>query len=530
METKREIKNHVELLQKKNHGLYLLSIFVGIITGVIVSLYRYGLSFADGLRSQYLNKEIFSNPLNLFLIWMLFLLIGGVVDYLSRKFPTTAGSGIPQVKALMLRKLDYIFWVKEFIVKFFGGLLGIGAGLSLGREGPSVQLGSYVGYGCTKIFKRDYTDNKYLVTAGSSAGLAGAFGAPLSGVIFSMEELHRYFSSKLIVCTFLASIFSNFIARRIFDSKPVFDLYVKYPIDINPYLSFTLFICFGIVLAFFGKFFTVALLKSQDIFKNIKLPRFFKISSVMTLSFIICFVMPDMTGGGHHLVESLPYKSQTIMFLFLIFFVKLFFTTISYSTGFQGGIFLPMLVLGAILGKIYGLTLISLFDFNSDFIMHYMILGMAGFFVAVVRAPITGIILILEMTGNFDHLLAIATVSIVTYYVTELLKLEPIYDILYERMPKLKNEYSEEDEESYEKHEKIVICIPITEESEFNEKLVKEIILPKNTLIVAIRRGESEYIPKGNSKILAGDVLVLLLPKKQADSINEELFKKGTSH
>ncbi|MGL4402851.1 MAG: chloride channel protein [Fusobacteriaceae bacterium] len=529
MNSKKDIQNHVELLQKGNKGLYGLSILVGIATGITVSFYRYGLSFAEILRNRYINKDLLTNPVKLIFIWLIFIAIGLFVDYISKKFPTTGGSGIPQVKALILRKLDYLFWPKELLVKFFGGLLGIGAGLSLGREGPSVQLGSYIGYGFTKIFKRNYVDEKYLVTAGSSAGLAGAFGAPLSGVIFSMEELHRFFSSKLIICTFLASIFSNFVSRRIFDMKPSFDLYTKYPTNINPYLQFLFFIAFGIILAFFGKLFTVSLTKTQDIFRDIKLPRAFKISSVMTLSFIICFIMPDMAGGGHHLVEEMPHINQTILFLLFLFIVKLLFTTISYATGFQGGIFLPMLVLGAILGKIYALILISGFGLGHEFIVNYMILGMAGFFVAVVRAPITGIILILEMTGSFDHLLAIATVSIVAYYITELLKLEPIYEILYERMPKKKIADDLEDER-HEQMEKAIICIPVSADSELENKLIKEVKWPKNSLVIGIKRADVEYIPKGISRILAGDVIVLLLSNKQANISNEELFKMGTGH
>ncbi len=529
MNKNREIKEHVELLSKNNSGLYALCILVGVITGITVSLYRYGLSLAGSLREHYINPELLANPTKLFLIWVLFISIGAVVDFLYKKFPITGGSGIPQVKALILKKLDYVFWLKEFGVKFFGGLLGIGAGLSLGREGPSVQLGSYIGYGTCKIFNRNYTDKKYLVTCGSSAGLAGAFGAPLAGVIFSMEELHRFFSSKLIICTFLASVFSDFISRRIFGIKPAFNLLVKYPENVNPYLQFILFIIFGIVIAIFGKMFTVSLIKSQDIFKDIKLPRIIKISFVMTLSFILCFIMPDMTGGGHHLVEHLPYANQTIIFLIFMFFIKLFFTTISYATGFQGGIFLPMLVLGAIVGKIYGLVLINIFGFSSEFIVHYMILGMAGYFVAVVRAPITGAILILEMTGNFDHLLAIATVSIVSYYVTELLKMEPIYEILYDRMPKAV--LADDLENSKHEHEeKTLICIPVAAESEFDDKLIKEVEWPKDVLVVAIRRAEIEYIPKGSSRILAGDVLVILLPEKKAQELNEALFKMGTGH
>ena len=202
--------------------------------------------------------------------------------------------------------------------------------------------------------------------------------------------------------------------------------------------------------------------------------------------------------------------------------IKLFFTTFSYATGFQGGIFLPMLVLGAILGKIYALLLIKLFHFPIEFIIHYMILGMAGYFVAVVRAPITGIVLILEMTGSFDHLLAISTVAIVAYYVTDILKLEPIYDILYDRMKKTAVE------EENNKEEKVVISIPISAESEFDGKKIKDIIWPENSLVISIRRGEIEHIPKGDSTLLPGDVLVLLLSKKTANLIKEDLFRRGT--
>ncbi|MGL4867115.1 MAG: TrkA C-terminal domain-containing protein, partial [Cetobacterium sp.] len=145
------------------------------------------------------------------------------------------------------------------------------------------------------------------------------------------------------------------------------------------------------------------------------------------------------------------------------------------------------------------------------------------------RAPITGIILILEMTGSFDHLLAIATVSIVAYYITDILKLEPIYEILYDRMPKKKIEFDSE-EDRHEHLEKTVICIPVSADSEFENKLIKDVKWPKNCLVIAIKRTEVEYIPKGSSQILAGDVLVLLLPAKQADALNEELFKMGTSH
>ena len=164
--------------------------------------------------------------------------------------------------------------------------MGIGCGLSLGREGPSVQLGSYIGYGATKLFNRNSVEKKYLVTSGASAGLAGAFGAPLAGVIFALEELHKFISSKLLICTFMASIASDFVGRRMFGMETAFDLSIGYPKSISPYLQVILFVLFGILIAFFGKLFTMTLIKVQDIYKGAKLPRWAKVSFVMTTSFL----------------------------------------------------------------------------------------------------------------------------------------------------------------------------------------------------------------------------------------------------
>ncbi|MBQ3438310.1 MAG: ClC family H(+)/Cl(-) exchange transporter [Fusobacterium sp.] len=422
--------------KKQSSSLYALCILVGLGVGFIVSFYRWGLEKISHLREELFIDVSLDEPLSLLKVWGIFIFIGFIVDFLYRKYPRTSGSGIPQVKGLITKEIDYKNWFQELIGKFIGGVLGIGAGLSLGREGPSVQLGSYFGYGISKIFKRNLKDRDYLITSGASAGLAGAFGAPMSGVIFSIEELHKNINEKLLVCVFISSILADFVGRRVFGVQTAFDISINFPLNISFYSQFLLYIFFGIIVAFFGKLFTYTLVKMQDLFNNIKVSRGLKIVSVMTTSFVLCIILPEVTGGGHHLAESLPDSKKLVWVLFFIFIVKLLFTALSYATGFAGGIFLPMLVLGAILGKIFGEVLNLFLLTGNDFTVHFIVLGMAAFFVAVVKAPITGAILILEMTGSFHLLLAIATVSVVVFYVTELINQEPIYDILYDRMKK----------------------------------------------------------------------------------------------
>ena len=514
-----DAKSMVEKLYKGNGKLYLACLCVGLITGAIVSCYRWGLGKIGIIRREYFSEVNLNNPMALLKAWALFIGIGLIVNYLFKKFPKTSGSGIPQVKGLILGRIDYKNWFFELISKFVAGVLGIGAGLSLGREGPSVQLGSYVGYGVSKLFKKDTVERNYLLTSGSSAGLSGAFGAPLAGVMFSIEEIHKYLSGKLLICAFVSSIAADFVGRRVFGVQTSFDIVIKYPLDINPYFQFFLYIIFGVIIAFFGKLFTVSLVKSQDIFNGIKLPREIKVCFVMTISFILCFVLPEVTGGGHDLVESLIHQKAIIYTLIIIFIAKLFFTSISYATGFAGGIFLPMLVLGAIIGKIFGECLDLFAATGADFTVHWIVLGMAAYFVAVVRAPITGVILILEMTGSFHLLLALTTVSVVSFYVTELLGQQPIYDILYDRMKKDDNLVDEENQE------KVTIELPVMAESLLDGKAISEIIWPEEVLIIAIIRNGVEKIPKGRTVMMAGDILVLLLPEKIVGEVKESLMK-----
>lgn len=515
-------EENVKLLQKSNSTLYLLCLLVGVITGIIVSMYRYALHYIEILRTTFFTPEQLNNPAFLFKVWITFILCGLLTSLIAKKFPTTSGSGIPQVKAIILNQLTYKKWFRELLGKFIGGVLGIGAGLSLGREGPSVQLGSYVAYGLGDIFKRNEMEKKYLVTSGASAGLSGAFGAPLAGVLFSLEEIHKYFSSKLLICTLFASIASDFISRRIFGIAPAFTFKAMYPTTLSPYFQFFLFAIFGVVIAFFGKLFTVTLITTQNTFKSIPVPRYIKISSIMTLSFILCFIFPEITGGGHNIVENMVNHKSTLLFLIILFFAKLLFTSISYSTSFPGGIFLPMLVLGAILGKIYALFLINILGVGPEYVAHFMVLGMAGYFVAVVRAPITGIILILEMTGTFEHLLALTMISLVAYYVTELLNLEPIYDILYKRMEK--ENIIEENDDS----KKTIILVPVTAESYLANKKLSQVVWPKHVLVIAIQREGIETIPNGSTIIEPGDKLVILMSERNAKLLTNLLYEMGT--
>lgn len=506
-------------LKSRKHNLLLIfySLMTGTLAGIIVILYRVGLDKAEILR-----ENLFDNlSVKTFVTGILiFVITGFIMQFLVTKFPLISGSGIPQVKALLMRKIRFR-WLPELILKFFGGLLSIGAGLSLGREGPSIHLGALIGEGINEVTGRSEMEKKYFITCGASAGLAAAFNAPLAGVIFALEELHKFFSPLLLICTLIASITADFLTRIFLGYTPVFNFEVKAPSEFNPVIELLLVLLFGIIMSFMGKLFSDNLIRFQKIYKKMNVNPYIKVTLLMLTAFFTAFLFKDITGGGHSLIEKIARFPTPLFILFLLFAGKFLYTLISYSSGFPGGIFLPMLVIGALLGKIYGIFIVNIFGVSDIYITHYIILGMAAYFTAVVRAPITGIILILEMTGNFSHLFALTFIAAVSYVITEFINLEPVYDALFNNMSFASD--------NFQKEKKIItVTVPVIADSRLSDKMVKDLKWPADTLLAGIRRDGHEFIPNGDTILKNGDLLVILTDKEKASVITYYLYEMGT--
>ncbi len=496
----------------------LESVLVGGLVGLVIVLFRMCLSSADAIRTQfYLNSE--KHSIIEWVCWVLVLLAAGyILHRWIKAAPMASGSGIPQIKGFLLRQIQ-LNWVKDLFVKFFGGLLSLGAGLSLGREGPSVQMGATIGLGFSRLLKRFKTEEKYLVTAGASAGLAAAFNAPLAGVIFALEELHKNFSSRLLISAMAASVTADFVASNFFGLKPIFDFKDIAVIDLKQY---GYIIVLGIVVGILGVGFNTALLFVKRMMDTLKAKKKSVISYVgVLLSLIVGLTVPELLGGGHALIDALTTQDYLFIGLFLLFLGKLTFTVVSYGSNVPGGIFLPILVLGAIVGRAFGAALVKGLQVDSVYLMNYLILGMAGFFTAVIKAPITGSVLITEMTGSFHHLLPLIIISLVAYLVADLLRSKPIYESLLERVLEnhqgnwLKNDSKD----------KVIIEIPITFGAEIEHKRIKDIECPKHCLFVGIKRGETEIIPKGNDKLYVGDILIAIVDEKDVMASKLKLLK-----
>ncbi|SNX53167.1 ClC family H(+)/Cl(-) exchange transporter [Thermoanaerobacterium sp. RBIITD] len=497
--------------------LVVEGIVVGIFTGLIVSLFRFILEKAGTfilILYKFLDNRIYLIP-----IWLVFLIaLGLFVNYLLKLEPMISGSGIPQVEGTIIGYFK-LNWLRILILKFIGTILMISAGLSLGREGPCVQLGASIGQGVSRSFKRLRFEEKYLITCGAGAGLAAAFNAPLAGVIFSLEELHKNFSPLVLVSSMVASLTATYITDTFLGLKTVFGIT---NLPIVPFSHYAYLMVLGVIIGLGGILFNKALLESQDIYNRyVKIPQL-KLIIPLVLSVVIGLFIPAALGGGESLVNKISNANLGLKFVLVMLLAKFLFTMVSYGSGVPGGIFMPLLAIGALIGNVYGIITINIFNIDQLYLKDFIVLAMAGYFAAVVRAPITGSLLVTEMTGSFSHLLALSTVSITSYIVSGLLKNMPIYESLLNRI--IKN-IKKANIDNYNDANKILFEIPVAVGSFIDGKKLKDIEWPYNCLVVGIKRGGIEIIPKGNTKILSGDYIVLLADEDDVVDIKNNIRK-----
>ncbi|WP_111928178.1 ClC family H(+)/Cl(-) exchange transporter [Clostridium tertium] len=505
------------LLQRKNMKFRLIiqGIIIGLITGGVIVLNRLGI---NKLYSVFIKFYAWGNKgiVNAILVIIALALIGLLVGLMVKREGMISGSGIPQVKGRVINKLK-MNWLRILIYKFLGGLIALSAGLSLGREGPSVQIGSSIGEGVAeKTYKKMPVKKEFLITAGASAGLSAAFNSPLSGIIFALEEIHRNFSPLVLLPAMAAAISADFISKNFLGMEPALNFSEMNAIPLKYYW---ILIILGVFTGILGVLFSKGIYLFQDIYSKLKkVPQEVKVMIPFVITAIVGLIAPMLLGGGHELILELTEGGQSILFLIIIYILKFLLLLVCFCSGVPGGIFLPMLLLGAIIGDVFGVLSIELLGVNSSFIINFIALGMAGYFVSVVKAPVTGIVLIMEMTGSFSHLLSLSVVVIISFITSELLRNEPIYEVLLERLLKRVGVSKEEND-----NKKAILEFVVEMESIVEGKFISEVDWPKDCLLVSIKRGDKEIIPRGSVKLISGDYIVVLVNIDKRASVIEEI-------
>ncbi len=511
-----EVHEYLSVRQQRR-WIFPRAALVGAIAGGVALLFRIAISSADVLRNDLIswakNHTLFG-----WMIPVVFTLLGALVSVaLTHRYaPEAGGSGIPHLEAVLqrFRKLD---WKRVLPVKFFGGIMAIGSGLALGREGPTVQMGGAVGDAISRLLHVSQRERLTLISAGAGAGLAAAFNAPLSGLIFVLEEVRRDFQPIVFGAAFIAAVIADIIARIGSGQFPVFSV-PAYPVP--PLGSLPFFALLGIIAGLVGVIFNKALMGSTGLFARIP-PRFSLLAAGLSgaLVGLVGWFSPQLIGSGHQLAESALKGNLALSVIPFFFLMRFLLTNVSYGTGAPGGIFAPLLVLGALLGAGIGQFSQNLAPALIPVPAVFAVVGMAALFSAIVRAPLTGIMLIVEMTGNYAQMLPLLVSCFSAYVVAEALKEKPIYEALLERDLKRGGGHSL-------LKDPVVVDFIIQPGAAFAGQQVRYLGLPAGCIIVRCYDGKREWIPKANTRLEAHMRITAVIAPEAASAM--EVLREGS--
>ncbi|HGL7450102.1 TPA: chloride channel protein [Streptococcus pneumoniae] len=449
-------------------------IIVGLIVGIIVGSFRFliekGFHMIQGVYQDqgYLVR-------NLFVLVLFYILICWLSAKLTRSEKDIKGSGIPQVEA-ELKGLMSLNWWGILWKKYVLGILAIASGLMLGREGPSIQLGAVGGKGIAKWLKSSPVEERSLIASGAAA---------------------------------------NFVSLLMFGLTPVLDM----PDNIPPMTldQYWIYLVMGIFLGFSGFLYEKAVLNVGRVYdligQKIHLDRAYYPILAFILIIPVGIFLPQIIGGGNQLVLSLTEQNFSFQVLLAYFLIRFIWSMISYGSGLPGGIFLPILALGSLLGALVGVICVNLGLVSQEQFPIFVILGMSGYFGAISKAPLTAMILVTEMVGDIRNLMPLGLVTLVSYIIMDLLKGTPVYEAMLEKM--LPEEVSSEGEVT-------LIEIPVSDK--IAGKQVHELNLPHNVLITTqVHNGKSQTV-NGSTRMYLGDMIHLVIPKSEIGKVKDLLL------
>jgi CIC family chloride channel protein len=423
---------------EKDHGrlltLAVLALVVGAAAGLIGTVFRLVLERADTLRDRLIAWAHGEAYLGFALVVVAGAAAALVAAWLVRCFsPHASGSGIPHVEAVLRKEVPPAGYIL-LPVKFVGGVLAIGSGMALGREGPSVQMGASIAHFVGTMCRCSWPDCRVLMAAGAGAGLATAFNSPIAGAVFVLEELVQRFEHRIAIAALAASTTAIAVARAFLGSAPDFTVE---PLAAVVPQGQPLFIVLGAIAGLLAVGYNRLLLGTIDLAARMdRLPPEARAGLIGAAVAIVAWFAPALVGGGDRITQGTLSGSVAIAFLPVAFLVRALLGSASYAAATPGGLFAPMLVLGAQLGLLFGAGSAAVFPGLGIPPQAFAVVGMAAFFTGVVRAPLTGIVLIIEMTAAFGMLLPMVGACFAAMLVPTLLGDVPIYEALRKYTPR----------------------------------------------------------------------------------------------
>lgn len=524
----------------KNGNIYrnlIELIGVGSITGVAVGAI---VTFFNILvhEGEHISRDVYAyvrqNPAFIPLLFIVLTLGAFLLGALVNVSSVIRGCGIPQAEGAT-RGIVRFRWWRDLTAMFAASLLSIFMGLSIGSEGPSVLIGATAGDGISSLLRRNEMIRKYQITGGACTGLAVASNAPLTGIAFAFEEAHKRFTPEVFICSFVSVIFGVVTRSLIYqllgmEVQSSFHSYVFHELPIQ-YYSFV--ILAGIVCAVLGVAFQRLSFFARKIFgkiayKDQRVVYALRIVIAVLLGGVVSLLAAGVMGGGHELIESLGtlggffeptvesvFGLSLVWTLLIVLVLKFFITTVNVSSGIPCGIFIPIIAIGACIGGILNSLWVFITPNMTPYCDLLVMICMAAFFTAVVRAPITSIVMICEFTGSFAPLLPVIIAVAISYIIGEMSRTDGIYEELLEQY--------EHETGIHERAVREVYTLTVAKGSLADKRAVRDILWPANARVKELERGEEHILPDGDTVLRAEDVLTIVCKTDEPQKIRDEL-------
>jgi CIC family chloride channel protein len=404
----------------------------GVLVGVAGGYFRTFLFKADAYRLSFLQWAHGHSWPGWLLLVAVVVACAALARVIVRLVPRVSGSGIQDVEAVWRGEIPATSW-EVLPAKFIGGLLAIGAGLALGREGPTVHLGAAIGSEAGRRFRLGDEDVRILQAALGGAGLGVAFNAPLGGALFVFEEVARSIRLRLGLVTLIGTSTAIATSRYILGNTTDF---VVGPIGTPSGWTVLVFFVFGLLTGVVGVWYNRLIVFFLDLADRIhRVSPVLRAAAIGAIVGVLLWFDPLVaTGGGDRLTERLLGGEIAVAGVAGYFLIRFFLGPLSYSAQTPGGLFSPLLAVGALWGAVLHGIGGHLLSGPGSSVAAFAIVGMSTLFAAIVRAPFTGIILIVEMTATTTLLVPMMAAAFGAVIAASLLRNEPIYESLRRRM------------------------------------------------------------------------------------------------
>lgn len=467
--------------------LFGFAILTAIFVGLIVGLYNWsGGIFMNYSKKLYdlCRRDLRYFPIPLFSSIVLGLVVGGFIY----KFSEIRGSGIPYIEAVAQGKLK-VTWYLSMPLMFIASMLSLISGMSFGKEGPSIFMGGCIGYGIATLIPIAKVYTNLLVAAGASTGLAIAFNAPVAGLLFSVEEIYRKFSSVITMTSALTVCVGLFIKELIYGKQSLDIGNLRFSFD--ALLFFISFIS-GILGGLCGVAFNVLMRLFSKWFKKMTppVPMWFYPVIPAVLGSIIATALPNAGFEGADAMEDLFRGNIPTWRIVVAFIVKFTFTSIGFGSSATGGLFIPTLSTGALWGGTLAKIYIAI-GLPEKYQNYVILVTISAFFTGCVRAPLTGTIIFPEYSEQFTGFIGPLTASAFAYIVAELTRVPPFYE---ELVDKLMENYDEKHPHPEPRDLNEFVFI-VDNESGIRGLDLNEVTLPRGTAVARIVRNRVPMVP-----------------------------------